>query len=165
MAVEGFSRAAVAIASLLTLAGCGAKPEAATGFNTDMPMVELMGHVFQPAAENFWAGAGSISDADGTRDLRPTDAAGWKSVEDGAATLAEAGNLLLLPGRLREPAADWTRHAHDLTKVAMEAKAAAEGEADEAALLDVGERLYNVCMECHEQFAPPPAETPVKAAP
>jgi hypothetical protein len=149
---------------LITLAACAAlltacspktpaapaAPEAAK-FNTDIDMVELMVHVVDPAAFAFWRGSGWEITEKGERDLSPTTEEGWKTLEDGAATVAEAGNLLMLPGRARAPEADWNRYANLLTQRAMEAKAAAEKK-DKQAVFDTGGRLYEVCTACHKQF-------------
>jgi cytochrome c556 len=155
-------------AAALVLTGCGqAQPEAAAPeFDTSYAMLELMAHVLQPAAERFWAGAGTVSDETGTHNLRPTTPEAWKSVEDGAITTAEAGNLLLLPGRVREPAADWRAHVQRMVAAAKAAQVAAERQADEETLLDLGGKLYETCESCHEQFAVAPGEAaPAEAQP
>lgn len=147
-------------AAALALVGCSQpKPEAAAEtYDLSYQMPELMGHVVQGAAERFWAGAGTVSDQTGMHNLRPTTPEAWKMVEDGAITVAEAGNLLLLPGRVREPAADWRQHVQRMVAAAKVAQQAAERQADEDTLLDLGGKLYETCEGCHEQFAIAPGE-------
>ncbi|MEO8115580.1 MAG: hypothetical protein ABI655_14430 [Phenylobacterium sp.] len=120
-------------------------------YNTDLPMAELMGHVVDPAAFTYWRGSGVELTAKGERNLSPTTQEGWETLENGAATLIEAGNLLQLPGRTRAPEADWNRYAQRLTAQAIIAKAAAEKH-DKQGVFDEGGRLYEVCTACHKQF-------------
>lgn len=144
----------VAAAALL-LAAC--QPKADQTQYTGLDMQELMVHVVDPAAFAFWRGSGYDITAEGERDLSPTTDEGWKVVEDGAATVAEAGNLLILPGRAREPAAEWNRYAKAMQARALEAKAAAERK-DKEAVFQTGAALYQTCVACHEKFVILPTE-------
>jgi hypothetical protein len=150
-------------ACLLALGACSPKGEQ-PAYNTQTDMAELMIHVIDPAAFAFWRGSGTEYTEQGERDLSPTTPEGWKTVEDGAATVAEAGNLLMLPGRPREPVADWNRYARDMTARALEAKDAAM-RMDKQAVFDTGGRLYETCVACHEKFVIAPmteGEAPAK---
>ncbi len=142
-------------AAALLLGAC--QPKAQEPQFSGLDMQELMVHVVDPAAFAFWRGSGYDITEDGERDLSPTTEEGWKVVEDGAATVAEAGNLLMLPGRAREPAAEWNKYARLMTERALEAKAAAEAK-DKQALFDTGGRLYQACVACHEKFVIQPLE-------
>lgn len=155
-------RFAPILACALTLAACSPQKPAAT-YNTDLDMVELMAHVVDPAAFAFWRGSGSEITEQGEKDLSPTTEEGWKVVEDGAATVAEAGNLLMLPGRARAPEKQWNEYAALMTKRALEAKAAAEAK-DKQAVFDTGGRLYEVCTACHQKYVIEPAEAAEAAA-
>ncbi len=171
--MSGFARGAKKVSLALVLVvfvtACGPPkpattiPAAALAFDTAVPMLELMVHVVQPAADRFWAGSGYIIDAAGEHALRPTTPEGWKSVEDGAMTTLEAANLMLLPGRPRAPEADWVRRVAQLRRVAKEAQVAAEHQASDDELLDIGGRLYDTCLACHAQFTDP--ETQATATP
>lgn len=141
---------AVLAACLIT--GCTSPADRATTY-TALPIKELMAHVVDPAAQAFWTGAGYELTPAGERDLSPTTEAGWKHVEDGAAGLIEAGNLLKLPGRPRPPTAKWTAHADALTALGVAGKAAAEAH-DEARLLEIGTRVDDACDACHRDFRP-----------
>jgi hypothetical protein len=144
-------------AALLALSGCEKKPAASQFDTASVDMAELMAHVIDPAAFMVWRGSGWEITDQGERDLSPTTDEGWKVVEDGATIVAEAGNLLLLPDRPREPVADWNKYAKLMTQRALEAKAAAEKK-DKQAVFDTGGRLYEVCTACHKQFIIDPAE-------
>lgn len=143
------------------------KASAAAKFNTDLPMTEVMGHVVDPAAFLYWNNSGSVITAEGEKDRYPTTDEGWDVLVTGASTLVEAGNMLQLPHHVREPAADWNRHAQMLSARAMTARAAAEKH-DKQAVFDEGGRLYEACVACHEQFIIEPelkANGPAKADP
>jgi hypothetical protein len=139
-----------AVATCLAVAACSA-PKPSEQFNVDIDMLELMIHVVDPASFAFWRGSGSEITDQGERDLSPTTDEAWKAVEDGAATVAEAGNMLMLPGRPREPVAEWNKYAQEMTLRALEGKAAAMAK-DKQAVFDTGGRLYEVCLACHQKY-------------
>ena len=109
-----------------------------------------MSAVLEPAAEIVWDSAGTIIAPEGTQELAPTTDEGWERVYHGAAVVAEAGNLLLMPGR-RMPGEDWAESAADLTRVGRRAMAAADAR-DPDALFEVGGELYEVCVSCHQLY-------------
>ena len=127
----------------------------AVKYNIDLPMDEFMGHVVDPAAFAYWAGSGTEETAKGTKDLSPTTPEGWEKLENAAATLIEAGNMLQLPGRARHlpdaPDGDWYKHAQELTRLATAAKAAAEKH-DKQGVFKSGADLYSECTACHEEY-------------
>lgn len=167
------SVAMIALAALLSACSPGkpASPQdtgkATARFNTDLPMTEFMGHVVDPAAFMYWKNSGTMVDEKGEHSLFPTTDEGWDVLVSGASILAEAGNLLQLPGRARAPEADWNKYAQMLTERAMAARAAAEKH-DQKAVFDEGGRVYEVCVACHEQFVIQPelkANGPAKGDP
>lgn len=131
----------------LCLAACAERqPEATPG----LPMNELMGHVLDPAADVIWASAGAELTAEGETDLSPTTEEGWLAVENAAATLAETGNLLLLPGRrVDDPV--WIDNARKLTELGQLTMKAAEAK-NKQAVFDRGGEIYVVCSSCHEKY-------------
>lgn len=140
---------------------------AAPKYNTDLKMNELMGHVIDPASFTYWKGSGTEVTAKGERDLSPTTNEGWEQLENGAAILIEAGNLLQLPGRTRDPVDHWNRYAQDLTARAIAAKSAAEKH-DKQGVFQEGARLYEVCTACHKEYVIDPdikANGPAKGNP
>ena len=120
-------------------------------FDASLPLDEVMGHVIDPAAFGYWKGSGTEETEAGTKDLSPTTPEGWEALENSAAVLIEAGNMLQLPGRVRDPAADWNRYAQQLSERAVAAKTAAEKH-DKAAVFEEGARLFQVCEACHQQY-------------
>ena len=120
-------------------------------FNSELPMTEFMGHFVDPAAFLYWDNSGSEVTEAGEKDRYPTTDEGWDVLVTGAITLVEAGNALQLPGRVREPVAEWNKYAQLMSERAMIARAAAEKH-DKQAVFDAGGRLYEVCVACHEKF-------------
>jgi hypothetical protein len=133
----------------LVLASCAPKPPVIPEGSLDMH--ELMVHVIDPAATAFWHGAGYRMTEQGEVDLGPKTAEEWKAVEDGAATVAEAGKLLLLSNRARPPEDQWAKFANDMSTIALEGKTAAEARNKEG-VFTVGSRLYDACVACHESY-------------
>jgi cytochrome c553 len=83
---------------------------------------------------------------------------GWQAVENSGIALAEAANLLTIPGRvcsngrpvpLADP--DWGTFVQGLRDAGMAAqKAAAEKNQD--AFLDVSDRVASACANCHDTY-------------
>jgi hypothetical protein len=76
----------------------------------------------------------------------------WAAVRRSALTLAEAGNLLTMPGRARD-ANDWMKDARALTDVGTAAYRAAQAK-DLNALSALTESLDASCTNCHKQYRP-----------
>ena len=113
---------------------------------------ELMEGTVQPAAEVFWGSVSTTISAAGIEEKFPKTDEEWEAVWGGAMTIAESGNLLMMPSRMREDA-DWTRLSTALVDIGVEAAKAARTRNPET-VLEVGERVYNVCTECHMKFIP-----------
>lgn len=143
-------RTAMLSASLL-LAACTPEKEPEV-YRTALPLNDVMGHIISPAAFAFWGAWGQVSNGDGVHDLRPTTEAGWQMAENGAATVAEAANLLLLPSRRRDNG-DWVRYAHSLSDAALEALEATEAR-DSARMGVAGGKLNEACEACHQKYLP-----------
>ncbi len=80
----------------------------------------------------------------------------WKAVQDSALTLAEAGNLLLIPGRARDTG-DWTKFAKSLVSQGSKAFKAANAK-DAKSLEGIGNDIDQVCEDCHAKYLPKPTQ-------
>jgi hypothetical protein len=87
----------------------------------------------------------------------PKDDMEWIAVQTDAAILAEVGNLILTPGRLKENGqpvphtADFRRHVRALVQAAKGAhQAALKKDAD--AVFIACEPLYQACFGCHAAY-------------
>ena len=142
-----------ALAVLLT--ACNQKPAAppagAPKFDTNLNVSEVMGHMVDPGAFMYWKGSGEEITEAGVKDLSPTTEQGWETLVSGATIVAQAGNVLQLPGYARAPEADWNKYAQQLTAQALIARKAAEAH-DRKAVFDEGGKLYEVCVACHKQY-------------
>lgn len=149
------------LSACLALAACAPEKEPDV-YKTSLPLNDVMGHIVSPAASAFWGAWGTVSNEDGVHDLRPTTEAGWQTAENGAATVAEAANLLLLPSRRRDDG-DWVKYAQALSDVALEALEATEAR-DSDRMGVAGAKLDEACEACHQKYLPaakpPPAANP-----
>jgi hypothetical protein len=94
----------------------------------------------------------------------PKDDKEWAAVQNSAVTLAEAGNLLLIPGRaavLRELIdsdfkkgnSEWVKDAKALTAASAKAFNAANAK-DRKALAMIGDQVEVTCENCHARYHP-----------
>ena len=63
---------------------------------------ELMEGTVQPAAERYWQSVSTTISAAGIEEKFPKTDEEWEAVWGGAMTIAESGNLLMMPSRVRE---------------------------------------------------------------
>ncbi len=145
----------------LGLVGCGQEspPTTATtvssdttGYNLTLDTAEFMAHVLEPIADVLWKSAGWILDEnEGYYELYPTDDEGWINVDNHGAMIVEAGNLMLLPGRVLE--GPWSTYAQATSTVGRSIMKAAE-EQNKEDLFQAGAQLYSVCTACHQAYNP-----------
>jgi hypothetical protein len=83
---------------------------------------------------------------------------GWLAVENASLAIAEATNLLLLPGRkcsngrpvpLADP--DWAKYVADLRQMALASYKAAQTK-DQDRILDAADKLAVACSHCHAVY-------------
>lgn len=82
----------------------------------------------------------------------PKDENDWAAARRNAMTLAESGNLLMTPGRMRDQG-DWAKHVKMLVEVGTAAYKAAE-EKNSQALTEVAGPLDASCTSCHKLYRP-----------
>ena len=123
----------------------------ASEYRTALTMKELMGRVIDNAADGVWLNQGWIIFASHTDELFPTTDEGWMRTSNAAVTLAEASNLLLLPGRPADDNRVWVDSAHMLYDAAMKAHEAAEAR-DKEAFFKAGSDVYEACLKCHNRY-------------
>jgi hypothetical protein len=146
-------RLMAAVAGLASLVACQKPAPPAPPpppFNTTIPLHDLMVHVIDPQTDIVWAASGVVVDMRGEHDLSPKTDAAWAKVHDAAAVVAESGNLLLLPDRLR-PGKTWTRQAQTLSTLGLAAMKATDVK-DKGAMLRIGGDIHDACEECHRVY-------------
>jgi hypothetical protein len=114
-------------------------------------MKELMLNVLDPAADGIWESVGTIITADGSFEKAPSTDDEWAVVRMNALQLAESGNLLLLPSR-SNGSPEWIAEATALIDASRRAIKTIDAR-DKDALFTVGGDIYDVCTNCHQQFA------------
>ena len=82
----------------------------------------------------------------------PTDEKEWAAVRRSALTLAESGNMLMMPGRARDQE-DWVKDAKLLVDAGNSAYKAAQAK-DGAALAALAGTIDASCTTCHKQYRP-----------
>ena len=75
----------------------------------------------------------------------------WNAVRNQALTLAESGNLLMMPNRVRE--GEWNKDAKMLVDVGTAAFKAAMAK-DMDAIVALNQQLNDACVVCHVQYRP-----------
>jgi len=161
---------------VLIVAGCNtqqAKPAAppAPDYKPTFPIEEVMGHIVMPNADKLWGSVATTVSAKGVEDTSPKTDEDWETVRNYAVTIAEATNLLLIPGRrvaeqgktkadkselspeeieakIKGDPAMWASHVAKLHDVAMESIAAIDKKNADT-LLEAGDHLDKACEDCH----------------
>jgi|SRR5580658_7337540 hypothetical protein len=83
---------------------------------------------------------------------KPQNDREWGVLRGTALTLAESGNLLMMPGRARDQG-DWIKDAKMLVDAGAAAYKACQKK-DLQAILDLNDQLTTSCTKCHVQYRP-----------
>jgi hypothetical protein len=140
------------LAVALALAAC--TREAVEETSTYRPVgdvADLMAGVVEPAAEVYWDAVGVIVDSAGEHQLAPQTDEDWLAVRAAAYTVAESGNLLMMPERAFDRGA-WITMSQSLVDVGRRAVEAADARSLDA-VFDMGAEMYYVCTNCHSTYA------------
>lgn len=181
--------ATVALLVAVIAAGCRRGGEAAASeaalppFATELTIKDLMLNVIDTNADVVWLSVTTVASEKGLVETRPTTDEEWARVKGAAITLAEAANLLMIPGRkvapddhksevpgieLEGPEMDaliakdpqaFYKHARDLYAAAMIAARAAEKK-DADKVFEVGEAIEHACEGCHRAYWYPNEKIP-----
>lgn len=125
-------------------------PGGTAPFKPDFEIKDVMIHVVQPSADAVWAKQGWDYDHAGEHPLFPTTEDEWEETENRAATLAEAANALMIPGRAIDNDR-WIKEATLLHDKSMEEYRAIKAR-DQQKMFTVGGDIYQVCTDCHSIF-------------
>lgn len=124
----------------------------ATPYKPVATVVDLMRSMVEIPAEVYWESVSVVVDRDGQHENMPETDLEWIEVWAAAMTLAETGNLLMMPPRALDNG-EWIRMSTDLVDVSLRAAQIAS-DRDFEGMLAVGEDIYNVCVECHQAYVP-----------
>jgi hypothetical protein len=180
--------AMVFLGSLLATSACQSAPPppsapALPEYVPTATIKDLMQSIVDPSADVVWLSVTTVQSAEGTKDTKPITDAEWKKVRLGAIALAEAGNLLMMPGRHVAAAGEksetpgvelepsemealidkdrpaWmerARHLHDAGLAAIQAVDAKDAQK----VFEVGEQIERACENCHSQYWYPNEKIP-----
>ena len=131
------------------------KPAAAaaadkTPYKIDFEIKDVMDHVIDYAADSLWERQGWDIDAKGEHPLFPTTEEQWATTANHAATLAEAAQVLMLPGRAVDNDR-WVKQAAKLHEAAMEEYRAIKAR-DTEKMFKIGSDIFIVCRDCHAMY-------------
>lgn len=148
----------------VALAACGAPeapapattPDAApagpASFRGDVPMNILMRGPVTLAAEVYWDAVRIVVDADGEHLYQPETDEDWQVIWAAGIAIAESANLMMHEERALDQG-DWLRMSNALYDAGLAAARAAQSK-DYERVFDEGEKVYNVCTACHDQYMP-----------
>jgi len=158
-------------------------PAAEPHYVPDATIKDLMQSVVDTSADVVWLSVTTEVNEKGLIDTRPTNDEEWSRVRHGAVTLAEAANLLMIPGRhvarpgersetpgielepeemevlINKDRGTWNTRATALHDAAMLAVNAAEKH-DADKIFEVGETIEQACENCHRQYWYPNEKIP-----
>ena len=144
---------ALALSYAVTLAGCGGWTGSAsqnlpsgTPFLPIATVDQIMDAIVVPSSQAIFD---AVVYSNGTLVQAPANDDDWFKLRMQALSVAEAGNLLVMPTRARD--AEWVRMARAMTERAAAAAEAAEAK-DLDRLLETGSQLYGTCTGCHMKY-------------
>lgn len=168
----------VLISTIALVASCrsqqqSAAPEGPVPVGT---VREVMHGIVESSADVLFNSVATTISVEGIQEKQPTTDEEWEAVQRSALTLAEAANLLIMPGRrVAKPeeentSADpveltpaqiqvnieankdmWLKHVRELQSVGIEAWKITN-DRNVQGLLEIGERIDQVCESCHMTF-------------
>jgi hypothetical protein len=147
-------RTSLWLAPLVILAGsaCSSPAPPPPPFQTVATPKELMNNVLDPAVDVIWDAVGTIITPEGTFEKAPATDDEWAGIRAGAVLLAESGNLLMI-GNRSGGSPEWIAQAQALIDVSKRTIQVIDKK-DKDALFTIGGDIYDVCTNCHRQFAP-----------
>ena len=133
-----------ALALFLASAAATAATAQSNGLRTVASTLAVMKTMTVPLSDAVFQAAGEP----------PKDDAGWATLADQAAMLAESANLLMVGDRVRDRN-DWLRLARGQFEASERAMKAAVAK-NAAALSTASDELYETCAACHTKYPSAP---------
>ena len=180
----------LALLAILTATACKRATEAAAPAAAEMPpfiadhtIKDLMLNVVDTNADVVWLSVTTVASDKGLIETRPKTDEEWAKVRQGAIQLAEAANLLMIPGRhvarpgeksetpgvelepaemeelINKDRPAFYEHAKALYNAAVLAANAAEKK-DADKVFEIGETIEQACENCHKTYWYPNEKIP-----
>ena len=145
-----------AVLAWVQMTGCNAAPPPLPPppptYTPVADVKQLMAMLVEPAADVYWNAVGTVEDKRGLRETAPQTAEQWDAVRNSALVVAESGNLLLMPSRLKD-STQWVTLSRGMIDAARTAMQVAEAH-DKVAVFNAGAALYDSCVACHVKYYP-----------
>jgi hypothetical protein len=135
---------------VVCLAAAGCSRQEPPPFKVIATLHEVMEGSVTPPAEVIWDSVSTIVDEKGIHEHFPQNDVEWEIVEHAAIALAETSNLLMMEGRAKDTG-DWRKYSQQLAETSMLAAEAARAKNTDQ-ILETGEKIYDVCTACHQQY-------------
>jgi hypothetical protein len=128
-------------------------PAAAATASTVTPIAsvkQIMAGIVGPAADAIFNAVSTTVTQKGIEEVAPRNDEEWAKVGAYAASLSEAGNLLMADGRAVDRA-DWVKMAQAMVDAGRKSLKATEAK-DKEGLLMAGEDVNTSCDNCHRRY-------------
>lgn len=177
----------ITLGTLIALSGCRQAPPTAPAdtppYQATATIKELMQSVVDTNADVVWLAVTAESTAKGLVEHRPQTDDDWLKVRHGAVALAEAANLLMMPGRhvarpgeksetpgielepeemealINKDRPAFYQRAKDLHEAGLEVLKAIDAK-DADKVFELGDRIERACENCHSQYWYPNEKIP-----
>lgn len=176
------------VVPVLYAAGCRATPPplAESNYRITATVKDIMDSMVDPIADVIWNSTATIVTYAGIEERQPRTDEDWQKIRLAALTLAEATNLLIMPGRqvakpgeksehpgielqpeeiakiIRDHPGEWVRESHGLHDAVMLTLKAIDAKSVDG-VIDAGEKLDTACENCHLDHWYPSAKRPAVA--
>jgi len=181
IAVRALPLTILCVAAVL-LPACQAS-EPAPPYVVTATIKDIMQGIVDTNADVVWQSVSSVSNEKGLQEIRPQNDEDWAKVRHGAYALAEATNLLMMPGRkvarpgeksetpgielepeemdvlIAKDRGEFYKRAAALREAALEVVAAVDKK-DPEKVFEVGEQIEQACENCHRQYWYPNEQIP-----
>lgn len=140
----------VCVAALLVTVCARLERPSTVEFRPVADVRSLMIGIIDPAADVIWQSVSTIVTREGRIDRVPSTDEEWEELRLNAMVLIESGNLLLIEGRVAVLEA-WPVFSQGLIDTGLDTIKAVDAR-DPDEILAVGERIYNACVACHQNY-------------
>ena len=152
-------------------------------YTSSATIKDLMQAFVDPSADDVWLSVTTVMSGTGIVETMPKTDEEWAKVRRGAVRLAEASNLLIVPGRhvarpgekseapgvelepsemealILKDIPGWRGRAKALHEAGLAAVKAADGK-DPQKIFEVGEQIEEACENCHRNYWYPNEKIP-----
>jgi len=111
---------------------------------------QIMSAIVSPTSNAIFQSVQTNVSDKGTEEIFPRTDDDWAALGAQAAALAEAGTLIMMPGRAIDQG-DWIKMSQAMVDAAKQTLAAVQKKSPDA-VLESGETVNTSCDACHERY-------------